>query len=51
MKNKFNGDGEHVYDILNKHLPISSLEIRLKEVNTQDDYENAISWFNNNCKD
>lgn len=51
MKNKFNGDGEHVYDILNKHLPISSLEIRLKEINTQDDYENAISWFNNNCKD
>lgn len=51
LKNRFNGDGEYVYNILNKQLPISSLEIRLKEINTQDDYENAISWFNKNCKD
>lgn len=51
LKNRFNGDGEYVYNILNKQLPISSLEIRLKEINTQDDYENAISWFNRNCKD
>ena len=51
LKNRFNGDGEYVYNILNKQLPISSLEIRLKEINTQDDYENAISWFNNDCKD
>lgn len=51
LKNRFNGDGEYVYNILNKQLPINSLEIRLKEINTQDDYENAISWFNNDCKD
>lgn len=51
LKNRYDGDGEHVYDILNKQLPISSLELRLKEINTQEDYENAISWFNNDCKD
>ena len=28
LKNRFNGDGEYVYNILNKQLPISSLEIR-----------------------
>lgn len=50
-KYKLKGDGKHVYEILNKQLPMNFLKVRLKEINTQVDYENAIIWFDKGCCD
>lgn len=48
-KEKLNKTDRHVYDMLNTLMPMEYLEIRLKEINTQDDYEKAIDWYQNGC--
>lgn len=48
-KEKLNKTERHVYDMLNTLMPMEYLEIRLKEINTQDDYEKAIEWYQNGC--
>lgn len=48
-KNKLNGRNTHVYDMLNTQLPLDYVEVRLKEINTQEDYEKAIIWYENGC--
>lgn len=48
-KEKLNKTDRHVYDMLNTLMPMAYIEIRLKEINTQDDYEKAIEWYQNGC--
>lgn len=44
---KLYGDFSHVYEMLEVHLPMKAFHVRLKEINTQKDYENAIEWLKN----
>lgn len=41
----------HVYQLLEPLLPISSLYIRTKEIDTMNDYENAVKWIKNGYTD
>lgn len=38
----------HVYQMLENILPLSVMQIRTKEVDTINDYENALKWLGNN---
>ena len=38
----------HVYQMLEPLLPLPVLQIRTKEVDTINDYENAVKWLDNN---
>lgn len=42
---------KHVYYMLEPLLPLKAQVIRTKEIDTFNDYENAIRWFENGCKD
>lgn len=44
-------DEYHEYDLLNRFMPLDACIVNLKEVNTQEDYENALVWFKSNLKD
>lgn len=44
-KDKIKGNFQHTYEILNTQLPMDSFYMNLKEINTQEDYEQAIDWF------
>lgn len=35
----------HVYEMLEPFLPIPALPIRVREIDTADDYERAVTWF------
>ncbi len=39
---------KHVYQMIENILPISVMQIRTKEVDTINDYENALKWLENN---
>lgn len=41
----------HVYQMLEQLLPIKLMKIRTKEIDTMNDYENALNWINNGYKD
>jgi len=41
----------HLYFMLEPLLPLKVQKIRTKEIDTYNDYENAIRWFENGCKD
>lgn len=41
----------HVYQMLEPVLPIKVMKIRTKEVDTPNDYENALAWVKNGYKD
>lgn len=40
----------HVYQMFESHLPIKVMEIRTREIDTVDDYENAVQWIKNGYK-
>lgn len=42
---KLRGNSSHVYEVLTPHLPLRAFPLRLKEINTPKDYENAMEWF------
>lgn len=42
---KLHGNSLHVYEVLTPHLPMRAFPLRLKEINTPRDYENAMEWF------
>ena len=44
-KEKFQGSSPHVYDVLNGVLPLPAFTIRTREIDTQEDYDQAIEWF------
>ena len=35
----------HVYDVLNEIMPLQCLNLRTREIDTPEDYERAIEWF------
>ncbi len=41
------GGFEHVYDLIQSLLPLPGIEIKTREIDTQDDYERAIIWVKN----
>ncbi len=50
-KVKINDNSSHVYDVLNYHLPMNAYNIRARVIDTQEDYEDAIAWFEGGCVD
>ena len=40
-----------VYAVLNKLLPMKYLRIRTRDIDTPDDYERMIEWFEKGCKE
>ena len=41
----------HVYEVINPLLRIESFMMRKREIDTPDDYENAVNWFINGCNE
>lgn len=41
----------HVYQMFEPLMPIKVMKIRTKEIDTMNDYENAVRWVNNNYND
>ena len=39
------GNSTHVYDVLNEILPLPALFLRTREIDTPDDYDHMIEWF------
>lgn len=50
-KDRLKPNTGHVYQMLEQLLPINLMRIRTKEIDTMNDYENALSWINNGYKD
>lgn len=46
---KFNKSNEHVYDMFSHCFPIKTLFVRSRDIDTQEDYENAVQWYNEGC--
>ena len=44
-RDKLTGTSSHVYDVLNEVLPLKAQIVRAREIDTQEDYENALEWF------
>ncbi len=44
-KNRLADSGGHVYQLIEGTLPLKTLEIRCREVDTPEDYERAIEWY------
>ena len=42
---KLKGESSHVYDLLNDILPLRAFSMRTREIDTQEDYERALEWF------
>lgn len=49
--NRLKYGDRHVYQLLEPILPIKHLFLRTKEVDTINDYENAVKWIKNNYSD
>lgn len=45
------GESSDVYDVLNQVLPLPALNLRTREINTQEDYEKALVWFEGGMED
>jgi hypothetical protein len=41
----------HVYFLLEPRLPMKMIFIRTREIDTMDDYKNAVRWIENGYKD
>lgn len=50
-KDRLESKSSHVYDVLNEILPLPAFKIRAYEIDTQEDYECAIEWFERGQKD
>lgn len=48
-KNKLVVSDEHIYDMFVDSLPIKGIFVKSREIDTQDDYENAIRFYKNGC--
>ncbi|SHM13149.1 NTP transferase domain-containing protein [Ruminococcus flavefaciens] len=49
MTEKLKSDSSHVYGVLNEIMPFKSIFVRTREIDTPEDYEQAIEWFENGC--
>lgn len=41
----------HVYQLLEPLMPLKVMKIRTREIDTENDYNNAVRWIQNNYKD
>ena len=48
-KNKLNGGSGYIYEMIQPNFPIESLYVRSREIDCQEDYDNAIIFYNNEC--
>jgi len=46
---KVNGDGHYIYQVIEPFLPIACVEVRAIDIDTSEDYEKALQWFDNGC--
>ena len=46
---KLNSDSPHVYGVLNAIMPFKYIMVRTREIDTPEDYEQAIEWFEKGC--
>ena len=44
-KERLCGNDSYVYEMLNRYMPLKAFMMRIREINTQEDYENAIEWY------
>ena len=49
--NRLNGNSPHVYEVISKQLPIKAFMMQTREIDTPEDYEQAIEWFEKGCID
>ncbi len=50
-KNRLTPGNKHVYMMFEPLMPIDVIEINTKEIDTQNDYENALNWISNGYKE
>ena len=50
MTNRLISDSTHVYGVLNEIMPFKYIMVRTREIDTPEDYERAIEWFEEGCK-
>lgn len=48
---KLETDKLHVYEMLEAILPVYAFEIRARDIDTIEDYENMLRWFQSGCRD
>lgn len=44
------GDGQ-LYELIKKILPIKTINVRVRDIDTQDDYIEMIQWYKNGCEE
>lgn len=44
-RERLNGNSPHVYDVVNEFLPLPAVFMRTREIDTQEDYELTLDWF------
>ncbi|WP_317314575.1 NTP transferase domain-containing protein [Holdemanella biformis] len=49
--NNLGKEGDYLYEILSTALPLKCLKVRAKDIDTFNDYEKAIDWYNNGMKE
>ena len=48
---KFTGDAHNVFEVVSSNFPMKAFPVRAKEIDTPEDYDAAIEWFENGCKE
>lgn len=51
LSSKLESADRNVYEILNPMLPIKAFPIRVRGIDTPDDYDRMLCWYNNNCEE
>lgn len=51
QKDKFGGSSPHVYEMIAPNFPMRTFSIRTREIDTPEDYEHAIEWYEGGCLD
>lgn len=49
--NKLKYMDTHVYEMIKPLLPLTVINVRSREIDTEDDYERAVIWMENGCID
>lgn len=51
FSNKLGSGEDHVYKMITPNLPLKVVPINLKEIDTIDEYKNALDWYKNGYND
>ncbi len=47
----FGGTSPHVYEMIAPRLPVKAFPLRSREIDTPEDYDAAVAWFEKGCED